>query len=249
MSKEKILIVEDDEVTSMFLKISLEKLDYEVVAVAHDTFQARNKIKIYEPDLILLDISLEDEKDGITLAAYIQKNHAIPFIYLSSHAEDEILDEAKLTKPYGYIVKPFEPKSLHSSIQMAMYKFQEELKMKKEINKYEEKQENLEKLLYNKKISNKPIVPFASKYHLDISVCETFYQDEKLKLTKKENAFIRILVSQLGQVVSFDQVMNYVWEDDSATENSIRTLVWRLRKKLPSDIIKTSSGRGYYIEA
>ena len=249
MANEKILIVEDDEVTSLHLKMALQKLSYEVVSIAHDTFQARNKIKIYEPDLILLDISLEDETDGINLATYIKDKHNIPYIYLTSHSEDEILNEAKVTEPYGYIVKPFDPKSLHSTIQMALYKFQEENKLKENVSDLEAKREHLEKLLYSKKVSDKPLVPFAGEYHLDISTCETFFQNSKIKLTKKENVFIRILVSQLGQVVSFEQAMNYVWEDEGATENSVRTLVWRLRKKLPSDIINNASGMGYYIDA
>jgi len=248
MSKEKILIVEDDEVTAMHLKMALKKLEYDVVSIAENTIQARNKIKIYEPDAILLDISLQETTDGIDLATYIKHKHTIPFIYLTSHAESEILDEAKVTEPYGYIVKPFDPKSLHSTIQMALYKFQEERKLKEDINTLQVSKEQLEKLLYNKKVSDKPLVPFAKDYHLDISTCETFYKNEKIKLTKKENAFIRILVSQLGLVVSFEQAMNYVWEEEGATENSVRTLVWRLRNKLPTDIILNASGMGYYIE-
>ncbi len=249
MSKVKILIVEDDEVTAMHLKMALQKLDYEVVSIAENTIQARNKIKIYEPDAILLDISLQEETDGINLASYIKSKHHIPFIYLTSHSEKEILDEAKVTEPHGYIVKPFDPNSLHSTIQMALYKFEEERKLKNDINSLQLDKEELEKLLYNKKVSDKPLVPFARDYHLDISTCETFYKNAKIKLTKKENAFIRLLVAQLGLVVSFEQAMNYVWEDDGATENSVRTLVWRLRNKLPTDIIKNASGMGYYIES
>jgi DNA-binding response OmpR family regulator len=249
MSKEKILIVEDDEVTAMNLKMTLQKLGYEVVSIAENTIQARNKIKIYEPDAILLDISLKEATDGIELAAYIKSKHQIPFIYLTSHSEAEILDEAKVTEPHGYIVKPFDPNGLHSTIQMALYKFAEERKLKEDMNSLLVNKEHLEKLLYNRKVSDKPLVPFAGDYHLDISTCETFYKDEKIKLTKKENAFIRILVAQLGLVVSFEQAMNYVWEEDGATENSVRTLVWRLRNKLPTDIIQNASGMGYYIEA
>lgn len=248
MSKEKILIVEDDEVTAMHLKMALKRLEYDVVSIAENTIQARNKIKIYEPDAILLDISLQDSTDGIDLAAYIKSKHTIPFIYLTSHASEEILDEAKVTEPYGYIVKPFDPKSLHSTIQMALYKFTEERKLKDDINTLQIGKEQLEKLLYNKKVSDSPLVSFAKDYHLDIGTCETFYKDQKVKLTKKENAFIRLLVSQLGLVVSFEQAMNYVWEEEGATENSVRTLVWRLRNKLPTEIILNASGMGYYIE-
>jgi len=248
MSQYKILIVEDDEVTAMNLKMSLEKQDYEIVSIADNAIQARNKIKIYEPQVVLVDISLQKSNDGIELAKYIREKHKIPFIYLTAHTDNDIIDQAKQTEPYGYIVKPFDPKSLHTTIQMALYKYDEENKRNENLNDLKIDKLNLEKLLYNKKITDKPIVPFADGYHLDISVCETFYHGKKIKLTKKENAFIRLLVAQLGLVVSFEQAINYVWEEEGATENSVRTLVWRLRNKLPTDIIKNASGIGYYVE-
>ena len=88
---QKILIVEDDEVTALNLKMSLEKLGYEVVSTADTAIQARNKIKIYEPDLILLDISLQEMNDGIELAHYIHEKYALPFIFLTSHFENEVI--------------------------------------------------------------------------------------------------------------------------------------------------------------
>ena len=124
MSKEKILIVEDDEVTAMHLKMALQKLDYDVVSIAENTIQARNKIKIYEPDAILLDISLQEETDGISLASYIKSKHQIPFIYLTSHSETEILDEAKVTEPHGYIVKPFTAQTLKEKLEKIFERIQ-----------------------------------------------------------------------------------------------------------------------------
>lgn len=248
MSKVKVLIVEDDEVTAMNLKMSLEKQDYDVVSIADTAIQARNKIKIYEPQIILIDISLQKSNDGIELASHIREKFALPFIFLTAHSDNEIINQAKLTEPYGYILKPFDPQSLNATIQMAMYKYEKERQRDDDLNDLKVDKLNLEKLLYNKKVSDKPIVPFGDGYHLDISVCETFYNGKKIKLTKKENAFIRLLVAQLGLVVSFEQAISYVWEEEGATENSVRTLVWRLRNKLPTDIIKNASGIGYYIE-
>jgi DNA-binding response OmpR family regulator len=248
MSQVKVLVVEDDEVTAMNLKMSLEKQDYDVVSVADTALQARNKIKIYEPSIVLIDISLQKSNDGIELAQYIRDKHEIPFIFLTAHSDNDIINQAKLTEPYGYILKPFDPQSLNATIQMAMYKYTQERQRNDDLNELKVDKLNLEKLLYNKKVADKPIVPFGDGYHLDISVCETFYEGKKIKLTKKENAFIRLLVAQLGMVVSFEQAISYVWEEDGATENSVRTLVWRLRNKLPTDIIKNASGMGYYIE-
>jgi len=248
MKKHKIIIVEDDEITSLNLNMSLQKQGYTVVAVCDNAEQAKQKVSTNNPDLIIIDISLQDTSDGIELAKDIKANYNIPFIFLTSYSDDEIISQAKLTEPYGYIVKPFDPGSLHATIQMALFKFNQESERKDDIDTLKVDKLNLEKLLYSKRSTDKPIVPFADGYHLDISICETFYQGKKIKLTKKENAFLRLLVAQLGLVVSFEQAMSYVWDENGATENSVRTLVWRLRNKLETDIIKNASGIGYYIE-
>jgi len=248
MEKYKIIIVEDDEITSLNLNMSLQKQGYSVVAVCDNAAQAMNKVNTNKPNLVIIDISLDESNDGIELAKAIKEKHNIPFIYLTSYSDDDIISQAKLTEPYGYIVKPFDPNSLHATIQMALFKFEQETERKDDIDNLKVDKLNLEKLLYAKRSSDKPIVPFADDYHLDISRCETFYKGKKIKLTKKENAFLRLLVAQLGMVVSFEQAMNYVWDENGASENSVRTLVWRLRNKLETDIIKNASGIGYYIE-
>ena len=248
MDEKNIIIVEDDEITALNLKLSLQKHGYNIVAVCDNAVQAKNKIGTYKPDMVIVDISLQESSDGIELAKVIRKKYNLPFIFLTSYSDDEIIMQAKKTEPYGYIVKPFDPNSLHATIQMALFKYEIENERKEDIDSLKVDKLNLEKLLYSKRASDKPIVPFGDKYHLDISICETFYNGKKIKLTKKENAFLRLLVAQLGLVVSFEQAMSYVWDDSGATENSVRTLVWRLRNKLETDIIKNASGIGYYIE-
>lgn len=248
MVNSTIIIVEDDEITAMHLNLSLQKYGYKIVAICDNAATAKDKIQVHKPDIIIVDISLDESNDGIELAKTIRIEHDIPFVYLTSYSDDDIITQAKLTEPYGYIVKPFDPSSLHATIQMALFKYEQESQRKNNIDSLKIDKLNLEKLLYAKRTSDEPIVPFGKKYHLDISVCETFYKDKKIKLTKKENAFLRLLVAQLGVVVSFEQAMNYVWEENGATENSVRTLVWRLRSKLETDIIKNASGIGYYIE-
>lgn len=248
MQKHKILIVEDDEITSLNLNLSLQKQGYSVVALCDNIEQATNKILTHYPDVIIIDISLQESSDGIELAKSIREKYHIPFIFLTSYSDDDIISQAKLTEPYGYIVKPFDPNSLHATIQMALFKFQVEQERRESMNTLTVDKTNLEKLLNSKRTSDKPIVNFGDEYHLDISICETFFRGKKIKLTKKENAFLRLLVAQLGNVVTFDQAMHYVWDGSGASENSVRTLVWRLRNKLETDIIKNASGIGYYIE-
>lgn len=248
MQRDKIMIVEDDEITSLNLNISLQKQGYSIVALCDNAEMAKTKMKTTNPDLVIIDISLDETDDGIELAKHVKEEHNIPFIYLTSYSDDEIIEKAKLTEPYGYIVKPFDPGSLHATIQMALFKFSQEHEREDEVKTLQIDKENLEKLLYAKRIEETAIVPFGEGYHLDINLHETFYKEKKIRLTKKENAFLRLLVAQLGSVISFDQAREYVWSEHGATENSVRTLVWRLRKKLETDIIKNASGIGYYIE-
>lgn len=248
MERTTIMIVEDDEVTAINLKMALENHGYKVVASVDSATLAPNKLKVYEPDLLLIDVSLQETDDGIRFAQYVRQKHKIPFIYLTAHSDADIIEEAKKTEPYGYIVKPFDPESLHASIQMAMYKYGEEQKREARVEGLKNEKLNLEKLLYNKKVSDEPVVTFGGEYSFDINVSETYYKQQQIKLTKKENAFMRLLIAQLGSVVNFDQAISYVWDGKGATENSVRTLVWRLRSKLPTEIIQNASGLGYYIE-
>lgn len=248
MNEKNVLIVEDDEITALNLKISLEKNGYTIVALNDNINDAKENIVTLKPGIVIIDISLQDSADGIELANNIRENHDLPFIFLTSHTDENIISEAKLAEPYGYIVKPFDPSSLHATIQMALFKFESEKTVQREITDLKIDKLKLEKLLYAKQDDTEPIIQFGEDFHLDVSICETFYKGEKIKLTKKENAFLRLLVAQMGQVVSFDQAMKYVWEENGATENSVRTLVWRLRNKLEVDIIKNASGMGYYIE-
>jgi len=248
MQKHSIIIVEDDEITALNLKLSLQKHNYEILAVCDSAIDAKEKIKIFKPDTIIIDISLQESDDGIELAKTIRKKYAIPFIYLTSYSDDNVIAKAIKTEPYGYIVKPFDPSSLHATIQMAIFKFNVENQRKNEIKATKLDKENLEKLLYSKRDSKKPIVNFGGDYFINIEKNEIFYKNEKIKLTKKEKKILKLLVAKIGDVINFSQAIEYVWDNNKATENSIRTLVWRLRGKLPTDIIKNASGIGYYIE-
>ncbi len=238
-----IMIVEDDEVTATHLKFSLQKLGYKVVAIAEDTLQARNKAKIYQPDLVLLDISLNEAEDGIVFARFLNDVCHIPFIYLSSHTEEAFIQNASYTKPYGYIVKPFEANTLHTTIQMALAQFKMHQEQLQTIENLHEKNRELEKI---EAISGSgDIVSLHNAYRFDMKRKELYQGEALIKLTKNEKLCLYLLILNRDHVVSFEQLEQYIWEDGSATENSVRTLVWRLRSKLEHELIENVSGQGY----
>lgn len=125
-----ILVVEDDKPSGLILKKLLDKSGYNVTDVVDSGEEAINTIKQTKPDLILMDISLAGEIDGIETAERIYQTHNIPFIYITAGTDDNTFERAKKSLPLNYIVKPFNSKMLNSAIEIALFKFDMEKKLK-----------------------------------------------------------------------------------------------------------------------
>jgi DNA-binding NarL/FixJ family response regulator len=123
MSEIQILIVEDEPMIAEDLADICKELGYEVFETALTAGQAMVKLKTEKPDIVLLDVNLEDDIDGIQIAEYINEHLKCPFIFITSYADDVTIDRAKRTKPMGYIVKPFRKQDLFSAIEIALYNF------------------------------------------------------------------------------------------------------------------------------
>lgn len=122
----RILIVEDEPIISDDIESTLICNHYDIAGKAYSSTQALDMLVNRYPDLVLLDISIKGDKDGIDIAAIIREKYHIPFIYLTSFSDKLTLDRAKPTMPYGYIVKPFKDRDLLTSIELAMYRFSTE---------------------------------------------------------------------------------------------------------------------------
>lgn len=123
MSEIRVLIVEDEVPIANDIATILEGIDYKVSAIAYDSERALNELKHNLPDLVLLDINLEGEMDGIEIAQVIKSKYEIPFIFLTSYGDKNTLDRAKLTRPMGYVMKPFDETDLFSTMEIALYNF------------------------------------------------------------------------------------------------------------------------------
>jgi two-component system, cell cycle sensor histidine kinase and response regulator CckA len=131
MSNSHILIVDDELIIAQNIQNHLKNLGYNVVGIAINGAEAINQAGKLRPNLVLMDINLSGEMDGITAADQIRASYHIPVIYLTAYADDEILARAKVTEPFGYILKPFSLKELRSTIETALYKHQSELALLK----------------------------------------------------------------------------------------------------------------------
>lgn len=135
MDKPKILIVEDEPIIAMDIKGRLQRLGYKVSAIADSGNSAIADAHQFAPDLILMDIQLEGDMNGIQAAIYIRQQFNIPVVFLTAHADNLTIEEAKLAHPFGYIVKPFESHDLKTAIEIALSRYQAELATQKALDR------------------------------------------------------------------------------------------------------------------
>jgi diguanylate cyclase (GGDEF) domain len=121
MSQKKILIVEDESIIAEDISDSLISLGYGISGMVYSGEEAIEAAAKFRPDLILMDVNLQGEMDGITAAAEIRSRFQIPVVYLTAYTDENTLRRVNATKPFGYIVKPFEEKNLHTTIQLALH--------------------------------------------------------------------------------------------------------------------------------
>ncbi|MBD3883882.1 EAL domain-containing protein [Phormidium tenue FACHB-886] len=130
MSQTKILVVEDEIIVATDIQTTLLSLGYDVLDIASTGEEAIQKAQELQPDLILMDIRLQGEIDGVQAAEQIAEQLSIAIIYLTAYADDPTLERAKLTHPMGYILKPFEERELYTTIEIALHKHQMEKQLK-----------------------------------------------------------------------------------------------------------------------
>lgn len=120
MNEIKVLIVEDEPVIAQNIFMYLNNNDFSVSGIAYDYEEAINQLQQNTPDAVILDISLENSMDGIEIAEFVNSNYKIPFIFLTSYADRVTLEKAKGVEPSGYIVKPFNEKTLLATLEIAI---------------------------------------------------------------------------------------------------------------------------------
>ncbi len=128
--KANIMVVEDEFIVSMEIQDRLKGLGYSIataVASGEEAIEMAEKIK---PDLVLMDIMLKGQMDGVEAAEIIRNQYELPVIYLTAHSDEATLTRAKISQPFGYLIKPFDERGLHTTIEMALYRHEMEKKLK-----------------------------------------------------------------------------------------------------------------------
>jgi PAS domain S-box-containing protein len=130
MASVQVLVVEDESAIAITIEDTLKSFGYGVPAIVCSGEQAIQKVAEMSLDLVLMDIRLEGSMDGVEAAKRIRSDFNIPVVYLTAYMDDNTVQRAMITEPFGFILKPFEPRELHIAIELALYKHRMEMKLK-----------------------------------------------------------------------------------------------------------------------
>ncbi len=217
LKRLKILYIEDEAQIRQLLKEVLEE-EFLVFDTAKDGEEGWQKFQQKRYDCVITDIEMEG-MDGLSLAQKIRQISDIPIILLTAYSEKERLFKAIDVGVNKYLVKPFTPEKLLQVICE----------------------------LFMQKLQRESIIDLGKGFLYDKKNATVLYESKNIHLTKKEKAFLDLLLHNQDHIVSFLEIEENVWQDGEFSENALRTLVKRLRKKLYKELIENYSGLGYKI--
>ena len=136
MGNRKVLVVEDESLIARALTKILNKFNYDIIGIANDSDAALRLLSETKPDIILMDIRIDGKLDGIQTAELIIANYDIPIVYMSSLDDQKTIDRAKQTQPFGYVTKPFEEKDIKIALEMSLFQYDMEKKLRQSEARY-----------------------------------------------------------------------------------------------------------------
>jgi len=217
LQKLTILYAEDEDGVRKNIANSLSYYVKEV----YEASNGAEALEIYEdknPDIILSDIHMPI-LDGIEFVKKVRAtNREIPIVMITAHTDKEYLLKAVELHMEKYIIKPLDMDELFNT---------------------------LEKCVNVIDINNIEVLKVDTDYIYDYDKKELIYKNKTIILNKKEMSFLEVLISNQNRMVTYEELQDYVWNDDVMTDSALRSLVRNLRKKLPTDIVSNLSGVGY----
>lgn len=224
--KIPVLIVEDESIVSMEIESFLNSKDFDVVGIANNSIKAYELAVDYKPHIILMDIKIKGEVDGIDTASRILNELNTTIIYLTAYCDEQTIERAIKTNPSAYLTKPFNKKELFASLKMASYNYEKNIK---------------------DLILKKGDIVFDDEFSFDSENSQLIYCSEYIHLTKRESELLNLLISSKNSIVSIYDMENEIWPGKTPNESTRRALVSRLRSKMKYKFIETIPSVGYRI--
>ena len=222
MTELSILVVDDESLVAMELTDTINSLGYEAVDYATNSKMAKNILNKHPKiNLILMDINLGEDLDGIDLYKSLKSDIAI--IYITAYKDDEHISKAVETNPLGYIIKPYDENELKAILKLASYKLSH-----KTVNV----------------VDTDSLFNIGEGYFFNKEEDKLLYNNMPIKLTKKELQLLKLVIFSKDNRVSFETIENVIYNGDVVNNSAIRTLIYRLRCKLEHKFIENEFNYG-----
>lgn len=224
MDKVKILLIEDEELISRNFSTILENLGYTIVGIAATAKEAYDIALNNTIDLVISDIKIQGNVDGIEASKVLQGIYNVPIIFTSAfNDQDKIKRASELVKMVGYLVKPIRIDEIDTLIKIAIEKY--------------------------RILDKKKLVAVNQHYKYDFSTNVIYNnQDEEIILTKNESILLSLLLNRQNRVLEYDLINDTFWKNSKNSDLSRRQLIHRLKGKLPHIKILSEKGKGIYIK-
>lgn len=229
-TKNNVLIVEDEYINAKSIENTLSSLNQNVISIVTNANDAIDIVKNNKIDLIFMDINIEGAIDGIMCATLINQLFDIPIIYMTAYGDSQTINEASETNLYGYLIKPFDARDVEASLNVVL------------------------KILSDKAVASleykvaSTTIELAENYIYNFKTRTLSIDNKKVDLTKNEGLTLHLFCLNINQNISYDLLIEYVWNNKSIINSTIRDTVSRLRKKSPLLQIESISGLGYCLK-
>ena len=214
---ETILIIDKKTKETQKLFNFCSKLGYKLLKIEDNFKDAMESIWLHQPDLLIIEIDINQNQDGLNVAKEAHKKYKSATLFLTTNYNEEIFQKAKDITFYGYLIKPFKEEELKASIQLS--------------------------IAQAKKDRKKRFV-YIGEYIFDLKRKNLYNQKEEIKLSKKLKELLFFLISNLEETKSYNQIINYIYQEETSLDN-LRHLIKRARDIIGKDKIVSIKGVGY----
>jgi DNA-binding response OmpR family regulator len=231
MSDIKILIVEDELISTLYLTSILESLDFHNIFDASNMEDALDIVKKEKIDMVFMDININGSVDGITCAKILNEQYFLPIIFTTAYGDSATILEASDTNSFGYLIKPFEENEVEATLLITL----------KRMKLYQNTLTPLEK-------TNCEFIELSHGQKYNYSN-KTFYVNNiAIQLTQRELSVLYVLCKNLNQNISYDTIKENVWNNKDISNSTIRDTISRLKRKTPNLDIENIINFGYILK-
>jgi DNA-binding response OmpR family regulator len=218
------LIVEDEPITSRFIREIIEDIGYQVAGSAKSALEARKFLAQQPVDIIIMDINIQGSEDGIQLSRSLADEN-VAIVYISAYSDPQTLQEAAVTVPYGFLVKPFREADLMAVLHIVVSRIKKE--------HLDGKKQTQEKF---------------SECWLDVEHNRLYWYTQIIELSKNETAALNLFWTKPDSPITMEELRQAVWGDKSIGDSTIRELINRIRNKVDDLCIENIYGTGYILK-